>query len=63
MARRAAIFLAHRYSGLPLEEIGRYFGGISPSAVTQNTRRLEPRIKGDSNLAEKIEAVQQRICQ
>ncbi len=63
IARKVAIFLAHRYSGLPLEEIGRHFGGIGPSAVTQNTKRLEPKMKGESSLREKIETIKQRIRQ
>jgi putative transposase len=40
-SRRVALYLSHRLSGLSLEEIGKSFGGIGPSAVTQNTRRLE----------------------
>ena len=40
-SRRVALYLSHRLSGLSLGEIGEYFGGIGPSAVTQNTRRLE----------------------
>ena len=35
-------------------EIGSHFGGIGPSAVTQNTRRLEERLKGDAKLSEKV---------
>jgi hypothetical protein len=37
-----------------LGEIGSHFKGIGPSAVSQNTRRLEERLKGDAKLSEKV---------
>ena len=40
-SRWVALYLSHRLSGLSLGEIGEYFGRIGPSAVSQNTRRLE----------------------
>jgi len=53
-SRRVALYLSHRLSGRSLGEIGRYFGGIGPSAVSQNTRRLEERLGGDAELLEKV---------
>jgi hypothetical protein len=53
-SRRVALYLSHRLSGQLLGEIGRHFGGIGPSAVSQNTRRLEQRIKEDPKLSEKV---------
>jgi hypothetical protein len=53
-SRRVALYLSHRLSGQSLGEIGRHFGGIGPSAVSQNTRRLEERLKGDAKLSEKV---------
>jgi hypothetical protein len=53
-SRRVALYLSHRLSGQSLGEIGRHFGGIGPSAVTQNTRRLEERLKENAKLSEKV---------
>jgi putative transposase len=53
-SRRVALYLSHRLSGRSLGEIGRHFGGIGPSAVSQNTWRLEERLKGDPELLEKV---------
>ena len=41
ISRRVALYLSRRFSGLPLGEIGGFFGGRIPSAVSQNTRREE----------------------
>ena len=54
-SRRVALYLSHRLSGAPLGEIGKHFGGIGPSAVSQNTRRLEQRLETDPQLSEKID--------
>jgi hypothetical protein len=53
-SRRVALYLSHRLSGQSLGEIGSHFRGIGPSAVSQNTRRLEERLKGDAKLSEKV---------
>lgn len=44
-SRRMALYLSHRISGLSLKEIGEYFGGISISAVSQNSLRQEKRFE------------------
>ena len=53
-SRRVAMYLSHRLSGRTLGEIGEFFGGISPSGVSQNTRRFEEILKGDKKLSEKV---------
>jgi len=50
-SRRMALYLSHHLSGLSLREIGEYFGGISISAVSQNSRRQEKRLKEDAELS------------
>ena len=53
-SRRVALYLSHRLSGLSSGEIGEYFGGIGPSAVTQNTRRLEINLEQDKRLLAEV---------
>ncbi len=53
-SRRVALYISHCLSGRSLGEIGRHFGGIGPSGVSQNTWRLEERLKADTKLLEKI---------
>jgi chromosomal replication initiation ATPase DnaA len=48
------MYLSHRLSGRTLGEIGEFFEGISPSGVSQNTRRFEEILKGDKKLSEKV---------
>lgn len=45
LAKRAALYLSHRYSGRSLREIGERFG-IGESAVSQASRRFEADMKG-----------------
>jgi hypothetical protein len=53
-SRKIGLYLSHRLSGLSLGEIGKFYEGISPSAVSQNTRRIEGRIKEDLILSGKV---------
>ena len=62
-SRRVALYLSHRLSGFPLEEIGKYFGGISSSGVSQNTRRFEEQMKGNQKLFEKVNQLKERLSQ
>jgi len=62
-SRRVALYLSHRLSGQSLGEIGSHFGGISPSAVSQNTRRFEERLKGDAKLSEKVGQLKRILSQ
>lgn len=54
LSRKTGLYLAHRLSGLSLGEIGKFFGGISPSAVGQNTRRFQALLGGDPGLSRKV---------
>ena len=60
-ARKIAIYLSHRLSGLMLGEIGEYYKKISPSAVSQNTRRMEERLKEESELSKKVHHLKEMI--
>lgn len=56
-SRKVALYLRHRVSRLSLGEIGKLFGGIGPSAVTRNTRRLLFFLEGDLELNETVQCV------
>jgi len=60
-ARRAAMYLCHRLSGRSLGEIGGFFGGISPSGVSQNTRRFEEILKADEKLSKEVLKLKQLL--
>jgi putative transposase len=56
-ARKAAIYLVQRYSGLSNEEIGKIFGGIHFSAVSKASQRLKEEMADDRKLAKHIEKI------
>ncbi|MCL4537975.1 MAG: transposase [Nitrospirae bacterium] len=60
-ARKAAIYLVQRYSGLSNEEIGRIFGGIHFSAVSKSTARLKDKIADDKRLAGIMEELESNV--
>ena len=60
-SRRVALYLCHQLSGLPLGEIGKFFGGIGPSAVTQNTRRLLVLLERDGELRKAVQHLKSRL--
>jgi hypothetical protein len=62
-SRRVALYLSHRLSGLSLGDIGKYFGEIGPSGVTQNTKRFEERLKEDSKLFQKVENLKKLLSE
>jgi hypothetical protein len=62
-SRRVALYLSHRISGLSLREIGRFFGRISPSAVTQNSRRFEDQLKDDGGLSKRIDSLKKVLSE
>jgi len=62
-SRRVALYLSHRISGLSLREIGRVFGRISPSAVTQNSRRFENQLKDNGGLFKKIDRLKKTLSE
>ena len=60
-ARRVVLYLCHQLSGLPLVEIGKYFGGIGPSAVTQNTRRVLVLLERDGELRKAVQRLKSKL--
>jgi len=60
-SKRMALYLSHRLSGLSLKEIGGYFGGISISAVSQNSRRQEKRLKEEVELSKTMGRLEESI--
>jgi len=46
LARKAAFYVCHRYSGRKLKEIGSFFE-VSESAVSQASRRFAATLSGD----------------
>jgi len=62
-SRRVALYICHQLSGLPLGEIGKFFGGIGPSAVTQNTRRLLILLEKDKKLRKAVQRLKERLSE
>ena len=60
-SRRMALYLSHHLSGLSLREIGEFFGGVSISAVSQNSRRQEKRLKEDAELSKTMGRLKESI--
>jgi hypothetical protein len=58
---RMALYLSHHLSGLSLREIGEFFGGVSISAVSQNSRRQEKRFKEDAELSKTMGRLKESI--
>jgi len=59
-AKKASIYLSHRFSGLSLKEIGRQFG-IKESAVSQASSRFESDILENARLRKKVEKVREAL--
>jgi putative transposase len=59
-ARKAAIYLCHRYSGAKLSEIGIYFR-LSHSGVTQASKRFAEDIERDENLRDTVGYVRSQL--
>jgi chromosomal replication initiation ATPase DnaA len=56
MAKKASLYLCHRYSGMTLREIGGYFN-IGESAVTQASHRFNLQLNKDKKLRKQIELI------
>ena len=56
LARKAALYLCHRYSGRKLKDIGKHFG-IGESAVSQTSRRFSKTLLKDKKLRKQIEKI------
>ena len=61
MARKAAIYLVQRYSGLKNEEIGEMFGGIHFSAVSKAADRLKQETAENKQVAKLVGAVNSKF--
>jgi putative transposase len=59
-AKKAAIYLSHKFSGLSLNEIGKQFG-IRESAVSQASRRFESAISENAGLRKKVKKVREEL--
>ncbi len=61
MARKAAIYICHKYSGMLLKEIGVHFG-ISESAVSQSSRRFQLLLDKSNKAKRKLKQIKRGMC-
>lgn len=59
-ARKVAIYLSQKFSGLSLREIGKQFG-IRESAVSQASRRFESTLSENVRLRKRVEKVREEL--
>ena len=59
--RSYAIFLARKHSPVSSTEIGRYFGGITCSAVTKTGTRMRLRMEKDKALKEEMSKIEEHL--
>lgn len=62
-SRKVALYLSHRFSGYSLGEVGEFFGSISPSGVSQNTRGFELRLRDNPKLSKEIDRLKKILSQ
>jgi hypothetical protein len=60
-ARKAAIYISHRYSGRTLREIGQAFS-IGESAVSQASSRFEGELEGSRPLKKRVERITKALA-
>lgn len=60
LAKQIKLYFCHRYSGLKLREIGKYFG-VSESGVSQASSRLSDKLKRNNELSKKIDIVKKKL--
>jgi putative transposase len=60
VARKAAIYLSHQYSGRSLREIGDLLA-LGESGVTQASRRFESNMKGSRTLRRRVQRVRKTL--
>ncbi|MGZ3696720.1 MAG: chromosomal replication initiator protein DnaA [Bdellovibrionota bacterium] len=58
MPRQIAMFLVRKYTGLPVETIGEYFGGRDHSTVVYALQKVEEELETTPNIRESVEAIQ-----
>lgn len=61
MPRNVAIYLARMYSGQSLEEIGRSFGNIKYSSVSNIARKIKEQLADDPKLSRKVLAITKKL--
>ncbi|MCP3891746.1 MAG: transposase, partial [Desulfobulbaceae bacterium] len=59
--RNVAIYLSRKHSGLTLEEIGKEFGGIKYSTVSNAVRRIEQQLSDTKQLSRMVDSVKQKL--
>jgi len=60
-AKKVAMYLVYRYSGLGNTEIGKLFGGIHYSAVSKSVSRLKQEMLRNKDLASLVEKVKSHV--
>ncbi|MGQ9604508.1 MAG: transposase [bacterium] len=60
LEKKATLYICHRYTGLKLKDIGKYFG-IGESAVSQSSRRFQDELNKDRTLRRKIDQVKRNL--
>ena len=60
LARKAAVYISHRYSGRKLKEIGLHFD-IGESAVSQTSRRFAEIVAKDRGIMKRIEKLNREL--
>jgi REP element-mobilizing transposase RayT len=60
LAKQIKLYFCHKYSGLKLKEIGKYFG-IGESGVSQTGRRLSDKLKRNKNLSRKVAILKKKL--
>jgi len=60
LEQKVGIYLAHRYSGARLKELGAYFGK-KDSAIAQTTRRLKSEMVVDVNLKKMVDSLEEKL--
>jgi len=58
--KMVSVYVSHRYSGLSLKEIGRYYS-MHGSAVSQASRRMEQRLNKDRKLRNIIDHIEKSL--
>ncbi len=56
-----AVYLSRRHTPFSNREIGRYFGGLSYSAVTKIGTRIKDRMRKDVKFREKMEELEKEL--
>ena len=60
-SRDVAIYLSAKYTRCTYDEIGEYFGGIRPSAVSLGSRRIIERMKTDKNFKKLVRQLESDV--